>query len=86
MKSKIAYVELKMHAGGHDDRGPARIGRVRLSKSGKSLHYQGKTFHRTTQAGCGNYVDAETGDVYWISGPKKDDGPLLLGQNSSSGN
>jgi hypothetical protein len=60
MKSKSVYVELKTHAGDHDDRGPARVDRVTLSKSGKSLHYQGKTFHRTTQTGCGNYVNAET--------------------------
>lgn len=42
--------------------GPARIGRVTFSKSRKSLHYDGKTFH--TLAGRGfktNYVDVETG-------------------------
>ena len=44
--------------------GPARIGRVTFSKSRKSLHYDGKTFH--TLAGRGfktNYVDVETGEV-----------------------
>jgi hypothetical protein len=53
--------------------GPARIGRVTFSKSRKSLHYDGKTFH--TLAGRGfktNYVDVETGEEYWISGCHKD--------------
>ena len=73
MKTRLMYMELKTHPGGHDDMGPARIGRVTLSKTGKSLHYDGKTFKRSKgPVGCGNYVDEETGDVYWISGPKKD--------------
>jgi len=73
MKTKIMYMEQKTHEGGHDDRGEARIGRVTLSKSGKSLHYKGKTFHRTKgPVGCGNHVDADTDDIYWISGVKKD--------------
>jgi len=73
MKTKIMYMELKTHEGGHDDRGEARIGRVTFSKSGKSLHYKGKTFHRTRgPVGCGNHFDAETEDIYWISGAKKD--------------
>lgn len=53
--------------------GPARIGRVTFSKSRKSLHYDGKTFH--TLAGRGfktNYVDVETGEEYWISGCHRD--------------
>lgn len=40
MKTKIMYMELKTHEGGHDDRGEARIGRVTFSKSSKSLHYK----------------------------------------------
>ena len=53
--------------------GPARIGRVSFSKSGKSVHYAGKTFQ--TLAGRGfkaNYFDVATGDEYWISGCRKD--------------
>ncbi len=53
--------------------GPARIGRVTFSKTRKSIHYRGKTFH--TLAGRGfkaNYADAETGEEYWISGCHKD--------------
>ncbi|OLE54331.1 MAG: 1-deoxy-D-xylulose-5-phosphate synthase [Acidobacteria bacterium 13_1_20CM_3_53_8] len=53
--------------------GPARIGRIIFSKSGKSLSYKGREF--VTLDGRGfkaNYADSETGERYWISGCKKD--------------
>ena len=66
------YMELKTHEGGHNDRGPAKIGRVTFSKSGRSIHYKGKTFQRTKgPIGCGNFIDVDTDEVYWISGPKR---------------
>ena len=66
------YIELKSHDGGHDDRGPARIGRVTFSKSGKTIHYQGKRFQKGgNNVSCANYHDIETGEGYWISGAKK---------------
>lgn len=68
-KTRIMYIENK--SGGLS--GPARIGRVRFSRSGQSLHYQGKTF--TTLKGHGfksNYFETESGDHYWISGCRKD--------------
>ena len=69
---KIMYIELKSHSGGHDDSGPARIGRVTFSKSGKTLYYKGRRFQSTKGQGiCSNYYDIDTGDEYWISGPKK---------------
>ena len=50
----------------------ARIGRVQFSKSGKSLHYNGKTFQSLNGAGFKtNYFDTESGEQYWISGCKK---------------
>ncbi|MBM3495239.1 MAG: 1-deoxy-D-xylulose-5-phosphate synthase [Armatimonadetes bacterium] len=52
--------------------GPARIGRVSYSKSGRSLYYRGRTF-RPLLGGCkANYSDAETGEEYWISGCRRD--------------
>ena len=66
-------MELKTHDKGHNDCGPARICCMTVSKTGKSLQYEGKTFRRTKgPVGCGNYFDADTNDIYWISGPKKD--------------
>ena len=53
--------------------GPARIGRVRFSKSGQSIHYQGKTFETLKGNGFkSNYFEIESGDHYWISGCRKD--------------
>lgn len=53
--------------------GPARIGRIKLSKSGKSIHYAGKTFETLNGTGFkSNYFDVETGEYYWISGCRKD--------------
>lgn len=63
------YIEYK----GEGIIGPARIGRVRYSKSGKSVHYRGRTFE--TLSGYGykaNFFDVETGEHYWISGCRKD--------------
>jgi hypothetical protein len=53
--------------------GPARIGRVKYSKSGKSVHYRGKTFETLSGTGFkSNYFDVESGEHYWISGCRKD--------------
>ena len=71
MKSRIMYIELKKHPGGHDNRGPAWIGRVYFNKSGKTLTYKGKRFQRRIWSYCSNYIDIETGEQYWISGPKR---------------
>ena len=76
MQSRIMYIELK--ADGLS--GPARIGRVRFSRSGKSLYYRGRTLQ--TLAGNGfkaNYFDVATGEQYWVSGCKKRGGDSLYG-------
>ncbi|MCW5772607.1 MAG: hypothetical protein KIT16_13275, partial [Rhodospirillaceae bacterium] len=52
--------------------GPARIGRVRWSKTGRSIEYVGRRYIRTTQISKANYIDQETGEAYWISGPRRD--------------
>jgi hypothetical protein len=61
--------------------GPARIGRVSFSKTGKTLYYGGKTFQSLKGAGFkSNYVDVDSGDEYWISGCKKDGTDRLYGE------
>ena len=70
--TRIMYLELKTHPGGHDDRGPAWIGRVRFSKTGRTLYYRGTTLQRTKgPIGCGNFVDVDSDQAYWVSGPKR---------------
>jgi|SRR5205085_3064599 len=53
--------------------GPARIGRVSFSKSGRSIRYGDKIFESLKRIGFkANYIDARTGEEYWISGCHKD--------------
>jgi hypothetical protein len=58
-KIRIMYIEFK----GKGLTGPARIGRVKFSKSGSSVHYKGKTFEKLKGSGFkANFIDVETGD------------------------
>ena len=78
MKSRIMYIEAKS-AG---LTGPARIGRVTFSRSGTTLYYQGKAFRSLKGSGFkSNYFDVETGEHYWISGPRKDGRDALYPTN-----
>lgn len=65
---EIRYIELKT---GYSDNGPAWIGRVKLSKSGRTVYFNDHAFQRYNGI-SGNFIDVETGDEYWISGVKKD--------------
>ena len=69
----IKYIELKT---GYNDDGPAWIGNVKESRSGKTIYFNDHAFQRnssTKETGIyGNYIDIETGEEYWISGVKKD--------------
>jgi len=68
------YIEYK----GDGIVGPARIGRVTFSKTGKSLYYGGKEFASLNGSGFkANYFDIETRVQYWISGCKKNGGDAL---------
>jgi hypothetical protein len=68
-RTRIMYIERKADG----IVGPARIGRVTYSKSGKSLSYDGRQFHTLGGGGFkANYADSETGEEFWISGPRKD--------------
>jgi hypothetical protein len=51
--------------------GPARIGRVTFSKTGRSLHYRDQEFVKGGGTKS-NYIERATGDEYWISGCHKD--------------
>jgi hypothetical protein len=64
----IRYIELKS---GHHDDGPAWIARVLVSKSGRTVYFNGKALKRSTQVVSGNYYDVETAESYWVSGVKK---------------
>ena len=66
----LKYIELKS---GYAGNGPAWIGRVKQSKSGRTVYFNGKAFKKLAGGGLsGNHADIETGEEYWISGIKKD--------------
>lgn len=76
-RTRIMYIENKAEG----LNGWGRIGRVTLSKTGKTLYYGGKTFQSLKGGGISkpNFYDIETKEEYWISGPKKSGGDRLYG-------
>ena len=72
-KTRIMYIERKQGSGN----GTARIGRVVLSKSGRSVSYDGRTFLRVGDGYKYNHIDVANGDHYWISGPRRDGADCL---------
>lgn len=66
--------------------GSARIGRVYFSKSGKTIYYRGKKFKSLKGGGFkANYFEIDSGDQYWLSGPRKDQNNRLYGGNKNVG-
>jgi hypothetical protein len=50
-----------------------RIGRVRLSKTGRRLYYGELALQSLAGRGYkANYFDVATGEPYWVSGARKD--------------
>lgn len=69
MKYEIMYIEDKEGVAAL----AARIGKVFLSKTGKTLKYGGREFQSLKGSGFkANYFEVETGGHYWISGCRKD--------------
>lgn len=67
MKPRLMYIERKDGL-----TGPARIGWVTFSKTGRTLYYAGRSFRSLKGAGYkANYFDVESGEWYWICGPRK---------------
>lgn len=65
---RIMYIEFK-----GDLHGSARIGRVTFSRTGATLHYKDKSFQSLKGRGFkANYYDIDSGEEYWISGPRRD--------------
>jgi hypothetical protein len=58
--------------------GPARIGRVMFSNAGGTICYRGRGLQRA-RGFKHNYEDVETGDAFWISGPKRNGEDSLYG-------
>ncbi|HET8935211.1 MAG TPA: hypothetical protein VFN67_17305 [Polyangiales bacterium] len=69
MKPRIMYIEDKSSGlTGH-----ARIGLVSFSKTGRTLYYKGRAFQSLRGRGFkANYIDLETQEKFWFSGPHRD--------------
>lgn len=64
------FVQLKT---GHDiDTGPAWISRVRFSRTWRTAYWHGRTLRRWQGVHDSNFVDVETDEEYWLSGPRRD--------------
>ena len=71
-QDQLIYIE---HKSGYGDAGPAWITRARLSKSGRTVYFNGRALKRLGGRGIsGNYYCMETGDEFWVSGVKVDGG------------
>jgi hypothetical protein len=82
MRSRIMYIEDKS-AGLV---GPCRIGRVMFSKTGSTLRYDGRSFQSLAGHGFkANFFDVETGQHFWISGPRRDGTDGLYGRVTQAG-
>jgi hypothetical protein len=66
-KTEIMYVEAKEGL-----TGPGRIGRIQLSKTGKTIYYRESAFQSLKGGYKCNYFDVDTGQEYWISRCRKD--------------
>ncbi|NRA29694.1 MAG: 1-deoxy-D-xylulose-5-phosphate synthase [Parvularculaceae bacterium] len=78
-RTRIMYIEDKSAS----LNGEARIGRVTFSKSARSVSYKGRTFQKLGGAGFkSNHFDVETGEEFWISGPRKDGRDRLYAQST----
>jgi len=68
----LRYIELKS---GYSGNGPAWIGYVTPSRTGRTLYFNGRAlvkFKGQQRDGSGgNYADMETHESFWVSGVKK---------------
>ncbi len=66
-RRRVMYVENK---NGLIDGVQGRIGWVSFSKTGQTVHYQGRTLQKGNGV-SGNSFDVESGEEYWVSGVKR---------------
>ena len=64
----LKYIELKS---GFSDNGPAWIAHVTMSRSGRTIYFDGKALKQSKGLIAGTHCDLLTGDEYWITGIKK---------------
>ncbi|WP_427922296.1 hypothetical protein [Streptomyces sp. cg40] len=70
MPRRLMFVQLK--TGHATDRGPSWIGWVDFSKTWSTAYFHGRTLRRAGGMSDANFYDVETGEEFWVSGPKRD--------------
>ncbi|GAA3675455.1 hypothetical protein GCM10022237_38750 [Nocardioides ginsengisoli] len=70
MARRIMFVQLK--SGYSTDLGPSWIGWVDFNRSWNTARYRGSELRRTAGLWDANFIDVETDETYWLSGPKRD--------------
>lgn len=64
------FIQLKT---GHDiDRGPSWIGWVEFTRTWRTARFHGRELARMPPGTEGNFFDLATGELFWVSGPKRD--------------
>ncbi len=72
---ELMYIEMKPGLAGH-----ARIGRVQVSQTRKTIYYQGRKLQSLKGRGYkANYRNVESGMKYWLSRCRKDGNVSLYG-------
>lgn len=69
MARRIMFVQLK--TGYNTDQGPSWICWVDFNRTWKTVRFHGRELRRDRSID-GNFFDVETGEDFWISGPKRD--------------
>ncbi|WP_344104519.1 hypothetical protein [Myceligenerans crystallogenes] len=69
MPRRLMFVQLKSGYG--TDRGPSWICWVDFTRSWATARFHGRELRRWRVVGA-NFYDAETGEEFWVSGPKQD--------------
>lgn len=69
MARRIMFVQQK--TGFDTDAGPCWIGWVEFNRSWKTARFHGRELRRS-QGIDANFVDVETDEWFWLSGPKRD--------------
>jgi hypothetical protein len=68
MPKSLKYVE---RCTGSNHNGPAWIGFVEESRTGRMTYFNGRAFQKYAPRDIGCHFDVETGERYWISGIKR---------------
>ncbi|WP_329172756.1 hypothetical protein [Streptomyces sp. NBC_01477] len=80
MPRRLMFVQLKT---GYDtDRGPSWTGWVDFSKTWSTAYVRGRTLRRSGGMSDANFHDVGTGEVFWVSGPKRDRTDTRYGPSS----